>query len=71
MYDAVPPTTPGGSRTTISYYDVRITYKLNIHPDIYSPAAIYFTTKTANQDKPPSLSPVPTLQAGQDLNHIE
>ena len=29
MADAVPPTMPGGSCTTTSFYEVRITYKTN------------------------------------------
>ena len=71
MDAVVPPPTSGGSRTTTSSYDVRITDKINMHPKNPPPTSVYFPTQTANQEKPPSLSIVATLQFSQDVTHIK
>ena len=64
MDDVVPPPTPGDYLTTTSYSDFYITDKINMHLNNYPPTAVYFPTQTKKQDKPRSLSAVPTLQIG-------
>ena len=71
MVDDVPPTILGGYLTKTSSYDACITDKLNMHPALFSPTDVSFPTNTANQDKPPPLSYVPTLQVGQAVTHID
>ena len=71
MDDIVLPPNPGGSRTTTFSSDVHIIENINTHPTNLPPTAVSFTTQTAKQDKTPSLSPVPTIQVGQDITHID
>ena len=71
MADVLPPPTPGGSRTTTYTPGVCITEKINMHPINFPPTAVSFTTNTAKQYKPPSLSPVPTLQVGKYVTHVD
>ena len=42
MAYVVPPPTPGGSCTTISYSDVHITNKMSIHLTYFSPTSVSF-----------------------------
>ena len=71
MTETVPLPTPDGSCTTTSYSDVRITDKLYMQPEIFPPNSVSFTTKTNNQDKPPSLSAIPTIQVPKSVTHID
>ena len=71
MASVVPPIPPGGSRNTASPFNVRITNKMKIYPTNFPPTAISFPNHKAKQDKPPSLSAVPTLQVGQAVTHID
>ena len=71
MYDNLPLPDPGGSCTTKSSSDVRITYKLNIHLETFPPTTYSIPTKTTNQYRPPSLSAILTHQVGQVVTHID
>ena len=71
MADSVPPPTMGGSLTTTSSSDVYNIDKMNMHPSIFPPNAVYFTTNTTNQDKLPYLFAATTLQVGQAVTHID
>ena len=71
LADVLPPPTPGNSCITISSSDVRISEKLNMNLTNLPPTAVFFPTKTPNQDKPSSISTITTLQVGQSINHVE
>ena len=71
LTDVVPPPTPGGSSTTTSSSDLRIVYNTPMNLMNSPPTAVSSPTQTYKQDKPPSLSPVPTLQVGQAANHVD
>ena len=71
MTDDIPPTTLSGSHTTTSSSDVRITDKLNMHLNTPTPTAVSFHNNTVNQDRPPSLSDVPTLQIWKAVTHAD
>ena len=70
LYDFACPTTPSGSCTTTSSSDVCITDKMNTRTTNSPPTAVSFPTHTPNQDTPPSIYPVPTLQVRKYVTHI-
>ena len=39
--------------------------------DDFSPADVYFPTQTVKQDKIPYISPLPTLQVGRAVTHVD
>ena len=71
MTDIVPPTNPGGPCTITFSSGVCITDKRTMNLNNPPPAVVSITTQKVNQDKPPSLYPVTTLQVGQAVTHVD